>query len=265
MSPGDALFTGQFTGRVMPLHYIRIDVMKFVIGVVVAAVAVVAGYLALTSPNDEQVAEVPSAEEIAVEVQEIAEEAPQTAVDEAVEAVQTAAEDAVEGAAEAVQEVAETAVEGAQEAAEAVAETVTETVTETVGEVAGDVASAAGEAATDAVSDSLAAVKGVVEGAGEVASDVAGDAVEAVTENAVVDAAKDMTGAVTEKAVAVGASAAELFTVEGFDFDKASDFIADSELNALAQVALTKGLETARDNPEMLSVALEKARMQLGL
>ena len=57
----------------------------------------------------------------------------------------------------------------------------------------------------------------------------------------------------------------ELLTVDGFNLEKVSTMLADSDLGAVQKTVLTKGLEAAQDNPELLSTALEKIREALGL
>jgi hypothetical protein len=102
---------------------------------------------------------------------------------------------------------------------------------EAVQEVAEDVATAAGDMATQAQEE-------------------VSEAVETVTESA---------------AELVAPTGADLFSVAGFDFDKAVEFIKASDLNPLARNALTQSLSAAKDNPELLAGALAAARQQLGL
>lgn len=221
--------------------------MKFGLGIVVAAVAVVAGYLAMTRVNEDHTEVATSAQPAQVEETTVA----TPTVEEQLET--NAEEETAASVTEQTVEATQNAVEQAQEAVEAAADIATEAAQETV------------EAASDAVQEVASDVAEAVEGAVDSAADMGEAVTEAVTENTFVETATETGSAMADKTIDAAKGAAEWFTVEGFDFDKASAFIAELELNALAQVALTKGLETARDNPELLSVALEKARMQLGL
>ena len=58
---------------------------------------------------------------------------------------------------------------------------------------------------------------------------------------------------------------AELLTVDGFDMEKVSTMLEESDLGAVQKGLLTKGLEAAQNNPEMLGTALEKIREALGM
>lgn len=204
--------------------------MKFVVGVVVASLAVIAGYLAISSPEKEaQVA-------TNAEPPEVVETVETTDVAASPDVVTTATAQAAEQVTDAVSAVVTEAQEQVNAAAEGMGDTVSEAV------------AGASDAAADAVNDVIA------------------NASEAVTENAgAVEEAVAAVMAAKSSDEGILANPAELFSVEGFDFDKASEFITGSDLNPLAQTALVKGLETARDNPELLSAALEKARVQLGL
>ena len=57
----------------------------------------------------------------------------------------------------------------------------------------------------------------------------------------------------------------ELLTVDGFDLDKVTEMVENSDLGALQKVTLTKGLEAAKDNPEVLKTLLEKIREAMNL
>ena len=56
-----------------------------------------------------------------------------------------------------------------------------------------------------------------------------------------------------------------LFSVEGFDFDRAMTALEGADIPALARTALTAALAAARDNPDLLPTALAQARNALGL
>ncbi len=58
---------------------------------------------------------------------------------------------------------------------------------------------------------------------------------------------------------------AELLTVDGFDMEKVSTMLEESDLDAVQKGLLTEGLEAAQNNPEMLGTALEKIREALGM
>jgi hypothetical protein len=57
----------------------------------------------------------------------------------------------------------------------------------------------------------------------------------------------------------------ELFTVDGFNLEKVTSMVDASDLGALQKTVLTKGLDAAQDNPELLSAALTKIREALGM
>ena len=61
------------------------------------------------------------------------------------------------------------------------------------------------------------------------------------------------------------AAMSELFTVDGFNLESVTSLFEASDLGALQKTVLTNGLEAAKDNPELLSTALEKIREALGM
>ena len=71
------------------------------------------------------------------------------------------------------------------------------------------------------------------------------------------DAAVETGGSVSEEVMA-------LFTVDGFDYDKAAEFIDGTELSGMVKTTMKAGLQKAQDNPDLLQTALEKARETLG-
>ena len=58
---------------------------------------------------------------------------------------------------------------------------------------------------------------------------------------------------------------AELLTVDGFDYDKVTAMVEQSDLGAVQKKLLTSGLEKARDNPEALKLMLTQIREAMGL
>lgn len=203
--------------------------MNYAVGVAAAGLIVVVGYLALSGgETPEPVAVTP----VAVPEAPVVEEAEAPAAGDSVEqVVNDVAADVAEQVTEQVTGAVEAVEAGATEAVEAL-EQVSEAVdSEAVTEVAEDVAAAAGDMATQVQEEVSEAVETVTEGAAEL----------------------------------VAPTGADLFSVAGFDFDKAVEFIKASNLNPLARNALTQSLSAARDNPELLASALAAARQQLGL
>ncbi len=228
-------------------------------------------------------------------------EATTEAASDAAEAVTDAAESAVDATTDTAAAMAETAgeaVEATEEAASDAAEAVTETASdavETATETATDSATAVNETASDAVDAAADAVDTVTETATDAATattEAASDAGDAVTESATdaaaattdaatatTEAATDAAAATTEATTDSAASAVEavtetapdatmmdkLLSVDGFDMTKVSEMIEGSDLGLLQKTTLTKGLEAAQDNPELLKSVLEKVREALNL
>ncbi len=53
--------------------------------------------------------------------------------------------------------------------------------------------------------------------------------------------------------------------MDGFDLEKAKETIDGSSLGDMTKMTLKSALEQAKDNPDLLKTALEKARAALGL
>ena len=92
----------------------------------------------------------------------------------------------------------------------------------------------------------------------------------AVERPAAEQAAADQAAAEAPAALADQAGEAQdalsaLFSVEGFDFDRAMTALEGADIPALARTALTAALAAARDNPDLLPTALAQARNALGL
>ncbi len=150
------------------------------------------------------------------------------------------------------------------------AEAAAERADETLEQAADDAAAAgreamdkAGEAADDAmaaISDAAGKAADTVQGAADAVTDTTRDAVASA--ESTMDTASD-TGA--EVARMTDAQLRELFTVEGFEYDKAVAYIEQSELGFAAKEATKSALATVKDAPEQLAAVLEEARERLGL
>jgi len=174
----------------------------------------------------------------------------------------SAMKDAMSDAAEAATEAAESAVEAAGDAAEEAGAAV-EAVTEA--------AEGAVEATTEAVEGAADAATEAAEGAVEAATEAASEAVEGATD-AVTEAATEAAEGATETATEAVESATEeagsmmdLLTPEGFDFDKVVEMVDGSDLDPLKKTTLKTALESAKDNPELLSSVLDQIKGALGL
>lgn len=82
---------------------------------------------------------------------------------------------------------------------------------------------------------------------------------------AVTNAAQDAGAALADQAAEAQDALSALFTVEGFDFDRALAALEGADIPALARAAITTALGAARDNPDLPPTALEQARNALGL
>ncbi len=210
---------------------------------------------------------VTEAAEDAADVASDAAEAATEAASDAVEAATDAVEAAGEGAVDAASDAAETAVDAATDAADAAAEA-TEAATDAASdaaEAATDMAGDATDAAADMAADAAETAADTAEAAADVAADAAGDAVEAAA-----DTAETAVDAVTEEAMDAApafdlSTAAEVLTVDGFDLDKATEVVNASPLSETAKATIVTGMTQAKDNPEILSAILEKARTLLGM
>ena len=113
---------------------------------------------------------------------------------------------------------------------------------------------AAAEAAEAAAAEAAAAEAAAAEAA-------AAEAAAAAAEAAAAEAAAALADQAGEAQDALSA----LFSVEGFDFDRAMTALEGADIPALARTALTAALAAARDNPDLLPTALAQARNALGL
>jgi hypothetical protein len=101
--------------------------------------------------------------------------------------------------------------------------------------------------------------------AAEAAADDAAAAVEAAVE-AVETTADSAAADATVAAEAAGdAALAEIFTAEGFDYDRAIAALEASDLAPATRATLAAALQSARDNPALLEAALTQAREALGI
>jgi hypothetical protein len=98
----------------------------------------------------------------------------------------------------------------------------------------------------------------------EAATETAAEATEAATDVVTEEAAAEVAEEVAEE-VAGDVSITDLLTVDGFDLDKVQTLLDDSDLGALQKTALTTGLNSVKDNPELLGDVLTKIREALGL
>ena len=78
-------------------------------------------------------------------------------------------------------------------------------------------------------------------------------------------AAAEAAAALADQAGEAQDALSALFSVEGFDFDRAMTALEGADIPALARTALTAALAAARDNPDLLPTALAQARNALGL
>ncbi|WP_282094478.1 hypothetical protein [Epibacterium ulvae] len=161
--------------------------------------------------------------------------------------------------AEPVEESVETAeeptvVETIEEAAEDVVDGAVEEITEQV------------ENGLEALSEGSATVSEIVEETHETVTETLQDTVEQAAE-AVTDTAQETIEEATE-ALGVGSVAetvANVLTPEGFDADKILEMINASDLGALQKTALNTAVTQARDNPELVQIALDQVKAALGL
>ncbi|OIQ33629.1 MAG: hypothetical protein BM562_00995 [Alphaproteobacteria bacterium MedPE-SWcel] len=198
------------------------------VGVAVALVAVAGAVWYLRQTDDTSLTEAP--EEIANE-----ETAPsQPARVETEGQVETDVEGAVSEAEEALREAGDGAAAVLEDALGDIQDQAT-----ALGEDASAVVESTQEALSEAVSEALP------EG-GAAASAEAGASVSA------------------EGAETGSETAAAFLTPEGFNYDKVIEMIDGSALDPLKKTAVKSAITQARDNPELLKVALEQARSALG-
>ncbi|MCA0942349.1 hypothetical protein LCM08_23295 [Salipiger pacificus] len=172
-------------------------------------------------------------------------------------------------------------VDDSMDKAGAEADAAAESAGRTLEQAADDAAAAgreamdkAGEAADDAmaaISDAAGKAADTVKGAADAVGETAKDAM-ASAEGAM-DNAGATAGDAMHSASETGAEVArmtdeqlhELFTVEGFDYDKAVAYIEQSDLGFAAKEATKSALASVKDAPDQLAAVLEEARDRLGL
>ena len=120
---------------------------------------------------------------------------------------------------------------------------------------------AAEQAAADQAAAEAAEAAAAEAAAAEAAAAEAAAAEAAAAEAAAAEAAAALADQAGEAQDALSA----LFSVEGFDFDRAMTALEGADIPALARTALTAALAAARDNPYLLPTALAQARNALGL
>jgi colicin import membrane protein len=120
---------------------------------------------------------------------------------------------------------------------------------------------AAEQAAADQAAAEAAEAAAAEAAAAEAAAAEAAAAEAAAAEAAAAEAAAALADQAGEAQDALSA----LFSVEGFDFDRAMTALEGADIPALARTALTAALAAARDNPDLLPTALAQARNALGL
>ncbi|WP_445944421.1 hypothetical protein [Roseicyclus sp.] len=118
-------------------------------------------------------------------------------------------------------------------------------------------AAEAAEAAEAAAAEAAAAEAAAAEAAAAEAAAAEAAAAEA--------AAAEAAAALADQAGQAQDALSALFSVEGFDFDRAMTALEGADIPALARTALTAALAAARDNPDLLPTALAQARNALGL
>ena len=97
------------------------------------------------------------------------------------------------------------------------------------------------------------------------ADQAAAEAAEAAAAEAAAAEAAAAEAALADQAGQAQDALSALFSVEGFDFDRAMTALEGADIPALARTALTAALAAARDNPDLLPTALAQARNALGL
>jgi hypothetical protein len=226
---------------------------------VLASVGVAAYYLTLGAPPP-----APDGDDVAVQ------DALDAAVDEAQAGV-AAAQEAAEAAGAAVEATVGTALDAAQDAVEEAAGA----LEGRPGPAREDTRSTAVPADGAGVSDAVETVTGARNGAadgGDAASaplgaplDGAGEADAAGLETPAVTRAETPAQTRAEIGAEMGADLDALFTVGGFDFDRAVAVLDAAEIRPVTRAAVIASLEAAGDNPDLLAAALGDARRALGL
>lgn len=123
-------------------------------------------------------------------------------------------------------------------------------------------AAEAAEAAAAEAAEAAAAEAAAAEAAAAEAAAAEAAAAEAAAAEA---AAAEAAAALADQAGQAQDALSALFSVEGFDFDRAMTALEGADIPALARTALTAALAAARDNPDLLPTALAQARNALGL
>ena len=119
-------------------------------------------------------------------------------------------------------------------------------------------------AAAEQAAADQAAAEAAEAAAAEAAAAEAAAAEAAAAEVATAEAAA-AEAALADQAGQAQDALSALFSVEGFDFDRAMTALEGADIPALARTALTAALAAARDNPDLLPTALAQARNALGL
>ena len=175
-----------------------------------------------------------------------------------------ALDEAADTAGDAVESAGETAADAVEEAGDAVEET-TESATDAAEGAADAVTDAAGEA-VDAATDAVeGAVDAVTEGAAE-AADTATEAVEGAADalNDAAEGASEAVGGLLDQVTGAG-ELSQLLTPEGFDADAILTALEGVELPEGVRETVTSAIESARNNPDLVSDAIAQVREALGL
>ncbi|TNJ42817.1 hypothetical protein FGE21_10830 [Phaeobacter sp. B1627] len=207
------------------------------VGLAVALVAVAGGVWYLNRSEEEGLTEAPTEaanEQTAPAPSASAETEVQVEAD--VEEAVTEAEDAVTEAEEVLQDAGDAAAEALEDAVEDIEEQAT---------ALGAEASSAVESAQEGLSDALS----------DAVSDALPEGDTSASASVEAEAGVAADGADT---------AASFLTADGFNYDKVIEMIDGSDLDPLKKVAVKSAITQARDNPELLKVALEQARSALG-
>ena len=116
-----------------------------------------------------------------------------------------------------------------------------------------------------AAAEQAAADQAAAEAAEAAAAEAAAAEAAAAEAAAAEAAAAEAAAALADQAGEAQDALSALFSVEGFDFDRAMTALEGADIPALARTALTAALAAARDNPDLLPTALAQARNALGL
>ena len=120
-------------------------------------------------------------------------------------------------------------------------------------------AEAAAENVADAATEAAQATEETAEAAAEAVA-------EEATDETTIEPAEPVEAATEEVNVtAEDENMAELFTVDGFDFDRVTTLIDESQINDLQKTVLKGALDQARNNPDLLREALDRVKEALNL